>query len=238
MVRGVVSLAASAIYLLAAAGELLSDLRDRLTTRWLLIAFLVLHGAVFALGTFEGMTLVAPITPVIPLSDWFGIIHFEQVVFAMGSAIFLVAMVRERREMQHRNAAHEEREAHRRQRSRKNAPAGPGQRRHEESASQEERPPAAEIAQRSGREAHSDGPEQQSETEPFPAVLEGHGGQDDGHRDGDQRDRVGGREEDHRDRESDRGTPSGAPNYPTGRLHPLSSRDPRCTGAVRGSARA
>ncbi len=101
-----VSLSGIALYLFAAAGELLSGRREQLTTRWPLIGFLALHGMVFALGTAQVLTDSITTTPDFPASGWFWLIHFEHIIFSMGSAIFLVAMVRERRELQHKTDAH------------------------------------------------------------------------------------------------------------------------------------
>ena len=49
-------------------------------------------------GTFPAMELV-------PLGSWFGLIHFESIVFSIGTAVFVIAFIRERGEARQRTAA-------------------------------------------------------------------------------------------------------------------------------------
>ena len=41
----------------------------------------------------------------VPLGSWFGLIHFESIVFSIGTAVFVVAFIRERGEAKQRTAA-------------------------------------------------------------------------------------------------------------------------------------
>jgi diguanylate cyclase (GGDEF)-like protein len=69
------------------------------------MAFIGLHAAVFAIGLIESLLDLLPQRGLLGFNVLFGVIHFEQLVFAMGSSIFLVALVREQSEMAHRAAA-------------------------------------------------------------------------------------------------------------------------------------
>ena len=54
--------------------------------------FPVVEGAVEALtGAIQAMHLA-------PVTSWFGLIHFESIVFSVGTAVFVVAFTRERAE--------------------------------------------------------------------------------------------------------------------------------------------
>jgi diguanylate cyclase (GGDEF)-like protein len=70
-----------------------------------LIAFLGLHATMFAIGFVEATFNLLPSHGLVGFNVVFGMIHFEQLVFAMGSSIFLVALVRERSEQHHRATA-------------------------------------------------------------------------------------------------------------------------------------
>jgi len=70
-----------------------------------LIAFISLHAAVFAIGFVEALLNLLPQRGLIGFQVLFSVVHFEQLLFAMGSSIFLVALVRERSELRHKAAA-------------------------------------------------------------------------------------------------------------------------------------
>ena len=71
-------------------------------TAW---AFIGLHAAVFAVGLVEALFDLLPQRGFVGFEVLFSVIHFEQLLFAMGSSIFLVALVRERSELRHKTAA-------------------------------------------------------------------------------------------------------------------------------------
>ena len=83
-------------FLLAADWELWLSRGEPLKGRWPLMALLSLHALIFLGGIYDTifhqmLALVAP-----PLNSWFGLIHFEALTYAIGSAIFMVVMCQER----------------------------------------------------------------------------------------------------------------------------------------------
>ncbi len=104
-ITGSLSLAASAVYLFAAATSLWLGRMERLAARWPLIILIAVHATVLSFGlygTFNG-TLRQDAVP--KLMSLFGIIHFESIVFALGTAVFILALVKERSEAASRMAA-------------------------------------------------------------------------------------------------------------------------------------
>ena len=104
-VAGSLALATGAVYLFAAAASLWLGLKERLAARWPIIVFTALHAAVLSIGaysTFVGSTSQDEAPPVMSL---FGLIHFESIVFALGAAVFILALVKERNEAATRMAA-------------------------------------------------------------------------------------------------------------------------------------
>ena len=93
------------VYLGAAAVELWRGRGERLMARWPLIAFLLLHAFVFAGGVFDALTGGIPNGIIPPLTSWFSLIHFETLIFAIGSSVFIVLMVKERSESRYIFAA-------------------------------------------------------------------------------------------------------------------------------------
>ena len=99
------NLAVVAMYLFAAAGEFWAGRNEQLMARWPLIVLLVLHGIFFAVGSFVAGVGVLIHSGAPTLNSWFGLIHFETLAFIVGTAIFTVAMVKERSEREHKTAA-------------------------------------------------------------------------------------------------------------------------------------
>ena len=106
---GVTALAAtfavSVAYLLAAIGELWRGRGDALRARWPLMAIFAAHGAIFAGGIVEVYAGRVPVNHVPPLDSWFSLIHFEQMIFLVGSAVFMVVLARERVERAYKEAS-------------------------------------------------------------------------------------------------------------------------------------
>lgn len=98
-------LAVSAAYYYAAAFELWRGRTERLMARWPLIVLLAIHATVFAAGSIEAASGALPPMHLVPLTSWFGLIHFESIVFSVGTAAFIVALTRERGEATQRAAA-------------------------------------------------------------------------------------------------------------------------------------
>jgi len=98
-------LAVVSAYLALAVAELYRQRTEALKSRWLLIGFLVIHATVFLVGALEAALDLFPESGQVDFGLVFGIVHFEQLVFVMGSAIFMVVMIRERSELRHKTAA-------------------------------------------------------------------------------------------------------------------------------------
>jgi diguanylate cyclase (GGDEF)-like protein len=100
-----VSLGVVSAYLALAVRELYRERVEELRARWPLIGFLAIHAAVFLVGALEAAADLFPATGLVRFGLIFGIVHFEQLIFVMGSAVFMVVMVRERSELRHKTAA-------------------------------------------------------------------------------------------------------------------------------------
>jgi diguanylate cyclase (GGDEF)-like protein len=103
---GLPGLFGTALYILAAAATVHGGWRrERLAARLPLLALLVLHGAMF-LSAIPETLINGPLPPgPAPLTSWFGLIHFESLFFVIGSAIFLVTLIKERNEAAFATAA-------------------------------------------------------------------------------------------------------------------------------------
>jgi diguanylate cyclase (GGDEF)-like protein len=78
---------------------------ERLAARWPFIVLTAVHAAVLLIGfysTLNGSTAQDQVPAVMSL---FGLIHFENIIFALGTAVFLLALVKERSEAASRIAA-------------------------------------------------------------------------------------------------------------------------------------
>lgn len=95
-VVGTLALSMGAIYTTAAVVSLWRGHRDGLVTRWPLIGLSSLHTVALVVGiysTFTGLTDQVP-----AVMSLFGFIYFESIVFALGTAVFILALVKERDE--------------------------------------------------------------------------------------------------------------------------------------------
>ena len=97
-------LAINAAYFYAAAIELWTGRAERLFARWPLVILLAVHATLFAAGSIEAGDRSLR-CELVPLESWFGLIHFESIVFSVGTAVFVVAFIRERGEARQRTAA-------------------------------------------------------------------------------------------------------------------------------------
>jgi predicted signal transduction protein with EAL and GGDEF domain len=88
-IRGGVSSLFSAAYLVAAAYTVVFQSKERLLSRWPLAGFVVLHATAAVMGGLP---------PLPKLTSIFGMIHFEALVFIVGTTIFVIAAMRESRE--------------------------------------------------------------------------------------------------------------------------------------------
>ena len=94
-----------AFYFFAAANEFWRGREERLKARWPLIVLLFLHGLFFLAGTIEAVAGRMSIDRTLTAGSWLGLIHFETLLFVVGTAIFTVAMARERAELRYMAAA-------------------------------------------------------------------------------------------------------------------------------------
>jgi diguanylate cyclase (GGDEF)-like protein len=102
---GLLSLAASSTYLLAAAASLCSGRKEQLAARWPIIILTTVHAAVLLIGaysTFDGSIGQSEVPAVMSL---FGLVHFESIVFILGTSVFILALVKERSEAASRMSA-------------------------------------------------------------------------------------------------------------------------------------
>jgi diguanylate cyclase (GGDEF)-like protein len=92
------SLAAGATYTLATVAVLWAGLDERLTARWPLIILAAVHSVTLLIGTystFDGSTGQDSVPAVMSL---FGFIYFESIIFALGTSVFIFALIKERNE--------------------------------------------------------------------------------------------------------------------------------------------
>lgn len=99
------NLGVASFYFLAAANEFWRGGDEHLQSRRPLIVLLFLHGIFFVFGTVEAASGDLPTFGPPSLGSWFGLIHFETLVFVVGTAIFAVAMAKERTEQIYMAAA-------------------------------------------------------------------------------------------------------------------------------------
>jgi diguanylate cyclase (GGDEF)-like protein len=101
---GALGYAADSIYLFAAAGSLWPNRQEPLPARWPLFFFTVVHAVVMVFGArYAFYATVQYQTP--PLLSLFGLVHFEGIVFSVATAVFMLALVKERSEAASRAAA-------------------------------------------------------------------------------------------------------------------------------------
>lgn len=90
-----------AVYLFAAAREFYHRRAEQVTARHPLIVLLVLHGLYFCYGAFESVRAGWE-TNAYAIGLWFNLLHFETLIFVVGTSIFAVAMMREQSELTQR----------------------------------------------------------------------------------------------------------------------------------------
>jgi diguanylate cyclase (GGDEF)-like protein len=104
-ITGSFGLIANAAYLLAAATTIRVGRREDLPARLPLTILLVIHASVMLLGAYATIDGSRDRHEVPPLVSLFGLIHFESIIFAVGTAAFMLALVKERSESLSRIAA-------------------------------------------------------------------------------------------------------------------------------------
>lgn len=102
---GSVSLAGGAVYTAATVANLWLGRRDRLIARRALIVFAAVHALALSIGTLSTVIGSTGQDTVPALLSLFGFIYFEAIVFALGTAVFVLALIKERAEAASRAAA-------------------------------------------------------------------------------------------------------------------------------------
>jgi diguanylate cyclase (GGDEF)-like protein len=92
------SLVVGAAYFLAAATSLALGRKERLTARWPLITFTIVQAAFYLIGTYSTFSGRTGQDGVPSIMSLFGAIYFESIIFALGSCVFILALVKERNE--------------------------------------------------------------------------------------------------------------------------------------------
>lgn len=103
--EGSLSLLIGATYLFAAAVTLWSGRKERLSARWPLIGFTVVNATILFIGAYSTLDGSIGQHQIPPLLSLFGLIHFEHNIFIVGTAVFVLALIKERNEMASRLAA-------------------------------------------------------------------------------------------------------------------------------------
>jgi diguanylate cyclase (GGDEF)-like protein len=96
----------TALIMSAAGGELAIARDDRLRARWPLVAVFALHACFMLVGFVEFVlgNLTIDATP--EVTSWFGLVHFERLIFLVGSTVFMIGLARERKELVSATAAY------------------------------------------------------------------------------------------------------------------------------------
>jgi diguanylate cyclase (GGDEF)-like protein len=102
---GLLSIAASSIYCFAATLTLWTGRKEHLFARWPLMILTGVHGAMLSIGTYSTFNGSIAGGEVPPLLSLFGLIHFESIVFTIGTAVFVLTLVKERSEAAIRHSA-------------------------------------------------------------------------------------------------------------------------------------
>jgi diguanylate cyclase (GGDEF)-like protein len=92
------------LYLSAGAGLWLGR-ADKLRARIPLAAIFLLHGTVSFVGFAEGVLQESLPSGVPTFGNWYGVIHLESMIYFIGSALFMVALLKERSEVGYKSAS-------------------------------------------------------------------------------------------------------------------------------------
>jgi len=95
---GSLSLTVGAAYFFAAAASLASGRKERLMARVPLIVFIVVQAVFYLIGTYSTFSGSTGQEGVPQIMSLFGLIYFESIIFALGSSVFILALVKERNE--------------------------------------------------------------------------------------------------------------------------------------------
>jgi len=102
---GSLALTVGGAYILAAATSLWLGRQERLAARGPLVVLSTVHGIALLIGTYSTLTGSTGQDSVPLIMSLFGFIYFESILFALGTSIFILALVKERNEAAGRMAA-------------------------------------------------------------------------------------------------------------------------------------
>jgi diguanylate cyclase (GGDEF)-like protein len=94
-----------AVYLFAAVIVLWRGRKERLIARWPIVILTALHATLLLIGLYIALDGPFGSTEMPAIMSLFGFIHFEDIIFPIGTAVFLLAMVKERNEAASKRAA-------------------------------------------------------------------------------------------------------------------------------------
>jgi diguanylate cyclase (GGDEF)-like protein len=97
-VAGSLAITMGAAYILVAATTLWRGRKDRLAARRSLIILSAVHGTALLIGTYSTFTGSTGQDAIPSLTSLFGFIYFESIIFALGTATFVLALIKERNE--------------------------------------------------------------------------------------------------------------------------------------------
>ncbi len=95
---GSLALAVGASYTVATATTLWLSRKERLAARWPLFILAAVHGATLWIVTYSTLTGSTGQDAVPVIASFFGFIYFESIIFALGTSVFILALVKERNE--------------------------------------------------------------------------------------------------------------------------------------------
>ena len=94
-----------AAYLFAAGAEFWQGRDESVGSRWPLVVLLFSHSFIFVISAFQAISGNLTLSGSGALSSWFGFVLLEVLIFIVGTAIFVVAIDRERSELRQKNLA-------------------------------------------------------------------------------------------------------------------------------------
>jgi diguanylate cyclase (GGDEF)-like protein len=105
-VAGSLALATGAAYCFAAATRLWLGRKDQSRARWPLMVLTAVHASALFIGTYSTFKGSTGQDAVPALASLFGFIYFESIIFAVGTSVFILALVKERSEADGRMAGY------------------------------------------------------------------------------------------------------------------------------------
>jgi diguanylate cyclase (GGDEF)-like protein len=102
---GSLSLTIGAAYTLATATTLWLGRKERLPARWPLVILSAVHAAALLIGTYSTFIGSTGQDVVPSIASLFGFIYFESIIFALGTSVFILTLVKERNEAASMTAA-------------------------------------------------------------------------------------------------------------------------------------